>query len=190
MTDITNPVARRAFITGLGVGAAALGAGLATGAAADEAAAPASWKPTYDPQDDWMELPGKHRLLFDSISPDGAVNALGFVSNYIATNKSGYEYEHTDLANIVVMRHFATPFGYTDAMWAKYGAVWGKLLKHKDPKTKGIALRNTLNTANSTQPSPDDSTIPMLVPNAHVVASGIVAVNRAQERGYAFSYVG
>lgn len=29
-----------------------------------------------------------------------------------------------------------------------------------------------------------------LVPNAHMVPAGIVAVNRAQERGYAFGYVG
>jgi hypothetical protein len=28
-----------------------------------------------------------------------------------------------------------------------------------------------------------------LVPNAHMVAAGIVAVNRAQERGYTFAYV-
>ena len=29
-----------------------------------------------------------------------------------------------------------------------------------------------------------------LVPNAHIVPAGIVAVNRAQERGYSFAYVG
>jgi hypothetical protein len=29
-----------------------------------------------------------------------------------------------------------------------------------------------------------------MIPNSHVVAAGIVAVSRAQERGYTFSYVG
>jgi intracellular sulfur oxidation DsrE/DsrF family protein len=29
-----------------------------------------------------------------------------------------------------------------------------------------------------------------LVPNGHMVPAGIVAVNRAQERGYTFTYVG
>jgi intracellular sulfur oxidation DsrE/DsrF family protein len=29
-----------------------------------------------------------------------------------------------------------------------------------------------------------------LVPNSHMVPAGIVAVNRAQERGYSFAYVG
>jgi len=29
-----------------------------------------------------------------------------------------------------------------------------------------------------------------LVPNSHIVPAGIVAVNRAQERGYSFSYTG
>ena len=28
-----------------------------------------------------------------------------------------------------------------------------------------------------------------LIPNGHMVPAGIVAVNRAQERGYTFSYV-
>ena len=236
MTDIANPVARRAFVTGLGVGAAAIGAGLAACANADEkpapaaVAAPARWQPASDAQDDWMELPGKHRIVFDSLSPDGAGHALVFASNYLQASKDGYKLEPSDLATIVIMRHFATPFGYTDAMWAKYGAVWGKLLKHKDPKTKKIALRNTLNTPKGDKPSLDDPTIPLLagknvhfavcgaatqfisgviakktggkaddifaelsanlVPNSHLVAAGIVAVNRAQERGYAFSYVG
>jgi intracellular sulfur oxidation DsrE/DsrF family protein len=29
-----------------------------------------------------------------------------------------------------------------------------------------------------------------LIPNAHLVPAGIAAVNRAQERGYAFAYTG
>jgi hypothetical protein len=29
-----------------------------------------------------------------------------------------------------------------------------------------------------------------LVPHGHIVSAGIVAVNRAQERGYTFAYVG
>ena len=29
-----------------------------------------------------------------------------------------------------------------------------------------------------------------LVPNAHIVPAGIIAVNRAQERGYSFAYAG
>ena len=243
MTDIRNPVARRAFVTGLGVGAAALGAGLAACATAEEKpvpataaaaavapVAPARWQPVYNAQDDWMELPGIHRIVFDSLSPDGAGHALVFASNYLGANKDGYKLEPSDLATIVIMRHFATPFGYTDAMWAKYGAIWGKLLKHKDPKTKKIALRNTLNTVSGPKPSPEDVTLPMLIekgvhfaicgaatqfiageiakktggkaadiyaelaanliPNSHMVAAGIVAVNRTQERGYAFSYVG
>ena len=236
MTDIANPVARRAFVTGLGVGAAALSAGLASCATADEkpapatVAAPARWQPAFDAKDDWMELPGQHRFIFDALSPKGAGEALTFANNYITFTKEGYGLEASALATIVIMRHFATPFAYTDAMWAKYGAVWGKLLKHKDPKTKKIALRNTLNTSTGGKPSLDDPTIPMmagkgvhlavcgaathfiageiakatkakaddiyaelaanLVANSHIVPAGIVALNRAQERGYAFSYVG
>lgn len=242
MTDISNPVARRAFVTGLGVGAATLSVGLASCATAEEAAKPAKpggppmsaavqiWHPTMEAEDEWMDLPGKHRFVFDSLSPKGAGEALFFANNYLVFSKSGYGLAPTDNATIIVMRHMATPFAYDDAMWKKYGAVWGKMLKHKDPKTKRIALRNTLMTAPPKAPADEAVSIPImvgkgvhfavcgaathfiagviakktkdkaddiyadlaanLVSNAHMVPAGIVAVNRAQERGYAFSYIG
>ncbi len=227
MTDNSNPVARRAFVTGLGVGAVALGA--ATAARAD-APPHTQWQPSHEPQDNWMDLPGRHRMVFDAISPKGAGGALTFANNYLVANKEGYKLEASDLANIIVLRHFATPFGYNDAMWKKYGAVWGKMLKFDDPKTKKIALRNVLMSVPPGETGPDAVSIPMLVDkkvhfaicgaathflagamakktkgkadeiekelaanliaNAHMVPAGIVAVNRAQERGYAFAYVG
>lgn len=239
MTDITNPVARRAFVTGFGVGAAALGAGLASCATAKEepapamaaaAAAPARWQPALDAQDAWMELPGQHRFVFDSLSAKGAEEALFFANNYLEASKSGYGLDPAASATIIILRHYATPFGYNDAMWAKYGTVWGKLLKHKDPKTKKIALRNTLMTVPEHAPPDRRVSIPLmvekhvhfaicgaathalagiiakktkgdaktieadlsanLIANAHMVPAGIVAVNRAQERGYAFAYIG
>ena len=193
-------------------------------------APPARWQPTYDARDDWMELPGQHRFVFDATSPKGAGEALMFANNYITFTKAGYGLEPSDLATIIIMRHLATPFAYNDAMWKKYGAAWGKVLKHKDPKTKKIALRNTLNTSGGAKPSLDDPTIPMmvekhvhfavcgaathfiagvlakatkakaddiyaelaanLVANSHMVPAGIVALNRTQERGYAFAYIG
>ena len=42
---------------------------------------------------------------------------------------------------IVSFRHFATPYGYTDAMWAKY-PQFASLLKVEDPTTKKPAARN------------------------------------------------
>lgn len=233
MTDITNPVARRAFVTGLGVGAAALSAGLASRATAEEKpapAAPAHWQPAMDAQDDWMELPGRHRLVFDATSAKGAGGALAFTRNYLDANKDGYGIESTDLATIVVLRASATAFGYNDTIWAKYGTIMGTMLELTDPDTKKAPLRNPHIPAPGAKPDPDAADIPALVargvhfaicgaathhvagtlakktggkaagiyaelaanliPNAHLVPAGIVAVNRAQERGYAFSYVG
>ena len=226
MTD--SKFARRAIVTGLGAGVALTAA--AARAETPAASAPARWQPTMDAQDAWRELPGKHRFVVDSISPKGAGEALSFANNFLTFSKSGYGIAPTDNATIVIMRHLATPFAYGDAMWAKYGAVWGKLLKHTDPQTKKIALRNTLMTVPAKTPADEAVSIPImvgkgvhfavcgaathfiagviakatkakadaiyadlaanLVANAHMVPAGIVAVNRAQERGYAFSYIG
>ena len=158
MTDST--FARRAFVAGLGLsGAAALGA--ATAARAD-APPHTQWQPTHEPQDNWMDLPGRHRMVFDAVSPKGAGEALAFANNYLMANKEGYKLEASDLANIIILRHLATPFGYNDAMWKKYGAIWGKLLKFNDPKTKKVALRNVLMAAPD-KPGPEAVSIPILV---------------------------
>ena len=55
--------------------------------------------------------------------------------------------------------------------------------------TRGIAMR----IAQKMDGNADDifkELVANRVPNTHMVAAGIVAVNRAQERGYSFSYVG
>jgi intracellular sulfur oxidation DsrE/DsrF family protein len=217
-------LARRVLLTGLGLGAAALASAPA------QAQTQSPWRPTLDPKDDWMELPGQHRLVFDALSPKGADEAASFTTNYYLTTKSGYGLEPSDLATIVILRHMATPFGYNDAMWAKYGAIMSRIMKYTDPKTKKPPTSNLLNASDPKAPPGKDASIPALVakgvhfaicgaathflageiarktkadagdvqkelesnliPNAHMVPSGITAVNRAQERGYAFSYVG
>jgi hypothetical protein len=45
------------------------------------------------------------------------------------------------------MRHFATPFAFTDAIWAKYGKAMGELLQFNDPKTKQPPTTNLYNSA-------------------------------------------
>ncbi|HKT79293.1 MAG TPA: hypothetical protein VJP86_03665 [Vicinamibacterales bacterium] len=57
----------------------------------------------------------------------------------------------------------------------------------------GLATRATASLISQKTGAPTDAVYKELtehlVPNAHMVAAGIVAVNRAQERGYTFSYV-
>lgn len=220
MSGQSDRIGRRAIVTGLGIGAAALAAG-AGGAQAAEAP---RWQPTLDPQDAWMALPGQHRFMFDSTSPEGGGHALFFARNFFTANKEGYGLAASALAVIVVLRAEATAFGYTDAVWKKYGKDLSKMLKLKQVHmanpyngiARGLANRGvTLSTliadgahfaicgmatmglshglAARTHGNAADihkEIVANLIPNGHLVPAGIAAVNRAQERGYAFAYTG
>lgn len=229
MTDTTEkPIARRAIVTALGTGAVALGA---VSASREAAAQGSRWQPTLETQDDWMELPGRHRVVFDSISAAGLGQALFFARNVIEENQNGYGLDPSQHAIIVVVRHSATMFGYSDAMWAKYGEAFSKRADFVDPRTKAAPKRNLYDAegygrdlanagvtlsglaaqgvhfavcgrstrgmirglTSQTKLDPDELFADFaahLVPNGHIVPAGIIAVNRAQERGYTFSYGG
>src|SRR5262245_33756046 len=62
-------------------------------------------------------------------------------------NESGYSLKPGDLAIIVCLRHFATPFGYNDAAWKKYGKVFAGIMQFKDPKTGLPPTSNLMNSA-------------------------------------------
>ena len=89
------------------------------------------------PADDWLDqLPGKHRLTFDTMTPDRLEDAIQFAGNFIPPNKGAYGLESADLAVVIVMRHRSAPFAYNDAMWAKYGGTLARRAEFTDPKTK------------------------------------------------------
>jgi len=227
MTDDRMSIARRAFVGGLGVGAAVIGAELPVGARA----ATAPWQPAMDPQDAWLDMPAKHRLAFDAISANGTGDAIFFADNFINANKTGYKLEASDLGVVIVVRHFATVFGYNDAMWAKYGAFFSKLASFTDPKTKKVPRANLYNASGYEKLLPNHGVklsdlhglgvqfavcglatqifsdmmakqglgkadeihadlTANLVAGSHLVAAGIVAVNRTQEHGYAVAHAG
>ncbi len=143
MSDHTS---RRSFFSRLSAGLAAFGAGAVTTQAQSATAAP--FQPARHPEDDWYDsLPGKHRLFFDAISQAGTGEAIGFAANSFLANKSGYNLNDGDLAIVICLRHFATHFAYTDAIWAKYGAAMGADLKFDDPKTKKAPTINVYNTS-------------------------------------------
>jgi intracellular sulfur oxidation DsrE/DsrF family protein len=177
------------------------------------------FQPAKHTVDDWFELPGKHRFFFDAISPKGADESLLFADNYFNANKSAYSLENADLAVVVCLRHLATPFAFNDAMWAKYGAAFSERISFVDPKTKAAPIVNTQATriadaikrgvhfavcdmathffagaaARKTGADTDavyKELVANTVGNCHFVPAGIVAVNRAQERGYSIAYVG
>ena len=131
---------RRALIVGAGsiVAAAALGARSA------EAQAGGAFHPATHPEDGWMnQRPGKHRIFIDSATPSGAGEAILYTNNLFNANKATYAgAADADLAIVVCMRHFATPFAFTDAMWEKYGKVMSGMLNFTDPKTKDAPATN------------------------------------------------
>ncbi|HWE48192.1 MAG TPA: hypothetical protein VG273_00280 [Bryobacteraceae bacterium] len=221
---------RRSFLTSLNAGAASLAA-LAVGTSAmaqEKPAAPAArFEPARHDKDNWFdEIPGKHRLIFDTSSPDGVGDAILFAGNFIRVNKVEYGLDENELAVIIVLRHRSTPFGYKDSMWAKYPAgLTGHAAPFEDPKTKEPPKLNIYNSADygrllSSRGATLESLtkrgvhlavcssatrgtageiarmtggnadainaelIANLLPNGRMVPAGIVAVSRAQERGY------
>lgn len=210
---------RRSFLSRLGIAGAALGFG-GSAAHAQSTPSGESWRPARHAEDDWLDrLPGKHRMFFDVVMPPGVGQGIAFTNNYFIANKNGYGLEPPDLAVVVCLRHLATPFAYTDVMWSKYATPLSELLKFTDPKSgqplavnvhaaaldalikRGVhfAICDMSNRvfadllARRTGGKADDIYKEMIantIGNGHIVSAGIVAVNRAQERGYTFAYVG
>lgn len=231
MAHSDQQIARRSMLSRIGVGAAALGVAATAGSAAKAQNAGARFQPAMHPQDAWLdEIPGRHRFVLDTTTPEAAGAGILYAGNFFTANKNGYDLDPPDLAVVLILRHFSTPFAYTDAIWAKYGATLSEMMHFNDPKTSapltfnvynsgdyGMTLPNFGTTLDSliergvhfavcdmathfianqlamnTDAEPDAIYTELagnLIPNAHMVPAGIVAVNRAQEHGYTFSYV-
>jgi hypothetical protein len=214
---------RRAMLSGLGTAAAAFAVGAPTAAAQTPAG---RFQPARHAQDAWLDaIAGKHRTFIDAATPRGAGEAVLYANNLYESNKAGYSLPDTDIVVVACFRHFATPFAYTDAIWAKYGKQFSMMIEFTDPKTKQAPSTNLLNAAGyGMQLTNLGNTIDLvtrrgtrfavcdmathffagqvammtkgngdaiykelvanLIPNSHMVASGVLAVNRAQEYGF------
>jgi len=206
---------RRAIIAGLGAVAAA--GALGARSAEAQTASSDSFTPMLHAQDDWMSAMkgSKHRIVLDVTSPAGVPDAIRFAGNLLAGHKNGWGVEESDVALVVCVRHGATPFGYTDAIWSKYG-------KTIDPKATPPPTANPYDSGEQTQlaalakrgvqfmvcgtasrglagriagPGGDVDAIlaemgANLIPSARIVPAGVVAVVHAQERRFALVSVG
>lgn len=224
---------RRSFLSRFGLGLTAGGVTLGTGLSSAQTPAPQNaprWQPARHAQDDWYDqIPGKHRLVFDSTSPEGTGLAINnFVNNFFTANET-YGLKNEDVAVVLVMRHLATPFAYNQAMWEKYGTAITTRTKYNDPATNqppkvniynrpgGASERGTRQldgliargvhlavcqvstrayagviamTTGQKQETVFDELAANLVSstNARLVPAGILALSRAQEHGYTFSF--
>ena len=210
---------RRSFFSRLGFAVAALGT-TAAAQAPDTSNAVTSgdrWRPARDAKDDWLDqIPGKHRLFFDTLTDGGLREARGFANNYFDGSRSGYGLDAGDLAVVVCLRHSATPFGFTDPFWAKYGPLIAESLKLADPKQATNPHRTQLEAlqkrgvhfaicdmashryagqiARKVEGGNADAIYKEMaasvIGGGQFVPAGIIAVNRAQERGYSIAYTG
>lgn len=173
------------------------------------------FEPARHDKDDWMDaLPGKHRLVIDTTSAAGLRDGLLYAGNFLLANRNDYGLQNQDLAVIVVVRHISTGYGFNNGMWAKYGASLGEApaagtQAKEPPRTNPSAATFASLAAQGVQfavcsmaatrlagviaraGGGDADTVfseltANLVSNARMVPAGIVAVNRAQERGYSF----
>lgn len=211
-----------------------LGLGLVGGAAANTRAfaSPGAPGPSKEPQDAWLDHGGRrHRMVFDTISGAGAGDALAFAKNFCTVNTKAYGIDAKELATLVIFRHLSTPFGFTDAVWSRYGTILVDRTKINDPRTGAAPLANlfdidmkesgltnrgatlsslmgmgvrfavcasathaiaeTIAKKNSQNADPVFQELSAnLIPGAVLVPAGIVALNRAQERGYTLSCCG
>jgi hypothetical protein len=176
----------------------------------------ARFQPTRHAEDDWLDqVPSQHRCVFDTTTPDGVKSAAQFAGNFFTVNKNTYNVENNEIALVIVVRHQSTPFSYNDSIWAKYGAPISQQWGFLDPKTSQPPTANLYRTnlesvikqggrlavcqlatravagtiAQATGGATNaifDELAANLLSNSHLVPAGIVAVNRAQERGYTF----
>lgn len=234
MADKVLTLQRRPFLSRFGAAVAAVGASLAGAASVASASerTQQGWVPQRHAEDDWFDqVPGRHRFFYDTATPNGAGEAITFATNYYVANRSGYKLNDSDLAVVICLRHWSTPFAWTDAMWAKYGVPIAERIRFTDPKTQqppttnvylsgdyGAELPNRGTTleamirrgvhfavcdmatrayagiiAGKLGLKSDDVLADVKansIANCHYVPAGIVAVARAQERGYALVQMG
>jgi hypothetical protein len=213
---------RRGFLGRLAVGA------LAAAAIPRAALGDRAFRPAADDPDRWLDgLTGKHRQIYDVLSPDKASEGAAFARNFLNANNDGYGLADADVNVVVSFRHMAFAMGLNDAMWAKYRL--GELLQFNDHGSGRFATRN-VNAGSPDDTRTSSSSLAALharggvftvcgmalaayadraartagtdaaavvadfranfVPGAIEVVAGVIAVNRAQERGLSYVYVG
>lgn len=157
---------RRELLTGVG----AATAGLMVGGASDlsaQAPAATTFVPARHAIDAWLDaIPGKHRVVLDTVTPTGAGQGVGYSNNVFNASRTGYQLENADMAVVLCLRHDATAFAFNNAMWAKYGKVFTELTEYKPEN----GVTPTTNPFNSGERPPLDR---LAARGAHFIVCGL-----------------
>ena len=207
---------RRSLMSGIGALAAAFALGSRRVAA--QAPAASTFEPARHAEDAWLDaIPGKHRVVIDTTSSVGVPDAVRFTSNILAGNKDAYGLEDAESAMLVILRHGATAFGYSDVIWAKYGEALARFTNYSDPESTGpptgnpftalgdlaargvqfaVCNRASRGTARRLAGQDGDAEavyqemVANMIPSSRLVVAGVIGVTRAQEYGYSVIHVG
>jgi intracellular sulfur oxidation DsrE/DsrF family protein len=225
----TSTSERRSFLTRISSGLAAFAAtAFATGSVVQAQSTGSAWKPERHAKDDWFDqVPGKHRMVFDTTDYNGLGRAMGYANNFIRVNRTDYGLQNNDVAVVMILRAGSTSFAFNDMIWGKYGKIMAERINFVDPKSKMSPSSNLYNSENYGNSLSNRGTtiesltkqgvqlavcsvatrgiagaiaeamgaktddinaelVANILPSARMVPAGIVAVNRAQERGYSF----
>lgn len=138
---------RRSFVARMFKGVAVIGAAPALSALActpspEASASTASNAPPADELDTWVSgFNGTYKSFYDCVQPGGGPDGILFARNFMTASQQKLGTQDADMSVLVSFRHFATPYGFNDAMWAKYPQL-AEMLKVDDPTTKKRAMRN------------------------------------------------
>ena len=207
-------VVRRSFLARL----AAVGSALAGVVALPVAASAQAPRADTHPADAWLDaLKGQHKNIYDCTSIENGPMGWGFARNFLTANTGPvYQLKESDINVIVCVRHNATVFGFNDAMFAKYKLGESQKVSEggvpavKNPQAstattmaargvivaicglstariaRAVAGEMKLNAAEVEA----DLRANLVTPTARVVAAGVIVTNRAQEKGFTYTYVG
>jgi intracellular sulfur oxidation DsrE/DsrF family protein len=157
-----------------------------------------------------------HRQVYDVVTPAGGIG-IAFARNFLTANVEGYGLADRDVSVVVSLRHSGIAYAFGDAMWTKHrfgetfdiaeqgGPAAGGRNPHAALITSlqkrgvvftvcGMALRRRASeAAQRTGGSADamrEEWRSGLLPDVIEVVAGVIAVNRAQERGFSYVYAG
>ena len=173
--------------------------------------------PTH-PADAWLDdLKGLHKNIYDCTSIETGPTGWAFARNFLTANTGPiYQYKDADINVIVCVRHLASVYGFNDAMWSKYklgesqkvneGGVPATSNPHASTAvtlakrgvivavcgmaTARIARTVAADMGLNAAEVEADLRANLVTPTARVVAAGVIVTNRAQEKGFTYTYVG